>query len=65
MGRICGFDMITAEMLTIETEALTNDRALYLECLNGKPLTERKTDQEIRDGCLLFWRVYMICRKNS
>ena len=33
-------------------------RELYLECLNGKPLSERVTDQEIRDGLILYWHVF-------
>lgn len=55
--------MITDEMLEMEKVALQKERELYLECLNNKPLTERKTQMEIRDGCILFWNVYVICSK--
>lgn len=40
-------------------------RNLYLECLNGKLLKERKTDQEIRDGLILYHHVFGVCVKND
>ena len=36
-------------------------RNLYLECLNGKLLKDRKTDQEIRDGLILYHHVFGVC----
>lgn len=46
------------ECLKIEELALQTDKALYLECLNNLPLKDRKTDREIRDGCILIGMVY-------
>ena len=51
------------ELLPKEQEYLQKDRELYLECLNNKPLSERKTAEEIRDGLILYWNVYQVCRK--
>lgn len=39
-------------------------RHLYLECLNGKLLKDRKTDQEIRDGLILYHHVFGVCVRN-
>lgn len=52
-------------LLPREQEHLSEDRELYLECLNNKPLSERKTEIEIRDGLILYWHVYQVCRKNN
>jgi hypothetical protein len=38
---------------------------LYRECLNDKLLKDRKTDQEIRDGLILYHHVFGVCVKNS
>lgn len=38
-------------------------RDLYLECLNGKLLRDRKTDKEIRDGLILYHHVFCVCVK--
>lgn len=45
------------EALRIESE-VTNSY-LYLECLNGLPMSKRTTDQELRDGCILTHHVYL------
>jgi hypothetical protein len=60
-------DIITSELLEEEKLYLTNDRERYLECLNNKLLSERKTPQEIRDGLILFGCVYkaIISRENN
>jgi hypothetical protein len=44
--------------LRIEELALKTDKAFYLECLNNLPLSNRKTEKEIRDGCILISMVY-------
>lgn len=38
-------------------------RDLYLECLSGKLLKDRKTDKEIRDGLILYHHVFCVCVK--
>jgi hypothetical protein len=48
------------ELLPQEKEHLLKDRERYLECLNNKPLSERKTEREIRDGLILYWHVYKV-----
>ncbi len=50
---------ILKSQLSKEQEYLRVDRDRYLECLNGKPLKDRKTAQEIRDGLILYWNVYL------
>ena len=52
-------------VLQKEEQALKEDKDLYLECLNNKPLKDRKTEQEKRDGLILFWHVYMFIKNNS
>lgn len=47
--------------LAIEAAVPDADRELYSECLNGKPMSERRTDLEIRDGCILTHSVYLAC----
>lgn len=59
------YDNDILSLLDKEKEYLKKDRELYLECLNNKLLTGRKTDQEKRDGLILFWNVYMVCRKKD
>jgi hypothetical protein len=49
---------IPPKVLEMEQIALEKDSTLYLECLNNKPLKDRKTEQEIRDGLILFFHVY-------
>ncbi len=39
--------------LSVEKNLKPEHRAKYLEYLNNKPMSLRKTDQEIRDGCIL------------
>jgi hypothetical protein len=51
--------------LKMEEGYLKTHRNLYLECLNNKPLKDRKTDQEIRDGLILFHHVFGVCVKNA
>jgi hypothetical protein len=57
--------MINKEILETEEFLLERDREFYLECLNNKPLKDRKTEQEIRDGLILFWHVYVYIRNNQ
>ena len=51
--------------LKMEEGFLKTHRNLYMECLNNKPLKDRKTDQEIRDGLILFHHVFGGCMKNG
>ncbi len=44
--------------LEVERQVPPERRELYLECL-GKPMSERSTDQELRDGCILTNHVYL------
>jgi hypothetical protein len=41
-------------LLCEEQKALETDEKLYLECMNGKLLKDRKTKMEIHDGLILF-----------
>jgi hypothetical protein len=50
-------------LLKCEEKWLQTHRDLYLECLNNKPLKDRKTDQEIRDGLILYHHVFGVCVK--
>ena len=43
--------------LRIESEV--EDMPFYLECLNNKPMSERHTPRELRDGCILTHHVYL------
>lgn len=49
------------EALRIEVEVPAGAQVLYLECLNGVPMSKRITDQELRDGCILTHHVYLVC----
>jgi hypothetical protein len=49
---------ILAGELENERLYLETDNEFYLECLNNKPLAERVTDLEVRDGLILYWHVY-------
>jgi hypothetical protein len=55
-------EAIPQELLVAEEQALQHDRELYLDCLNDKPLKERQTPQEIRDGLILFHHVYRLIK---
>lgn len=57
--------IISEELLEKEKEYLKMDRELYMECLNNKPLCERVTRQEKRDGLILYWHVYKVCSANT
>lgn len=54
-----------ALLLDNEQQYLQTHRELYLECLNNKPLKDRKTAQEIRDGLILYWNVYRFIIDNQ
>ena len=45
-------------LLDEEQEYLRTDRIRYLDCLNQKPLYQRLTDTEIKDGLILYHHVY-------
>ena len=51
-------------MLAVEKSVKPEEMPLYLDCLNGRPLSQRKTASDIRAGCILTG-VFMSCRKNS
>lgn len=38
---------------------LTNNRDLYMECMNYNPLKNRKTPNEMRRGLILFYNVFI------
>jgi len=48
-----------------EKQYLATDRARYMECMNGKPLSARTTEQEIHDGLILHFHVYHTIIKNE
>ena len=39
--------------LSIEKGLQDNELTLYLEIMNGLRMSKRKTEKEIRDGCIL------------
>ncbi len=57
------YDKEIVAILDKEKEYLKLDRSLYMECMNNKPLVARKTEQEKRDGLILFYNVYLVCKK--
>lgn len=49
--------------LAIEARARRdNDLSRYLECMSGVPMSERHSDQDLRDGCILTHRFYVCLR---
>lgn len=56
---------IDNEILDQEKEALEKDADLYLDCMNNKTFLERKTEQEKRDGLILFYHVYKFIKQNQ
>ena len=56
-------DKDTRDGLLAEEEiALRDNSELYLDCLNGKLLRDRKTPDEIRQGLILFHHIYKVCK---
>jgi hypothetical protein len=47
--------------LEAERNVPNSDQKLYLECMNQKPMSQRTTDRELRDGCILTG-VYRRCK---
>ena len=39
--------------LQIEASVKESERAIYLEWMNGSPMSDRTTPRELRDGCIL------------
>ncbi len=48
--------------LQIEKDVKADERDLYMECMNNKPMSKRETDQELHDGCILTHHVYLKCK---
>jgi hypothetical protein len=46
-------------LLVKESEYLETHKDLYSECLSDKLLKDRYTDQEIKDGLILFYNVFL------
>ncbi len=53
-------DIATA--LRIESEVPAELKSFYLHCMNDKPMSQRETEQELRDGCILTHHVYLKCK---
>lgn len=51
--------------LEIEKNVKPENWMLYLGCLNGIPMSERKSNLDIRDGCILTHHVYLTCLKGQ
>lgn len=51
--------------LEIEQSVRPEEMDLYLECMNNKPMSKRVTRIELRDGCILTFNVFLVCRKNN
>lgn len=55
--------------LEIENAVTPGEKALYLECMNGRPLSQRiaapradcEPGRDVRDGCILTG-VFLMCR---
>jgi len=45
----------------VEGSVTKDQMALYMDCMNDKPMTERVTGQELRDGCILTFHVFLKC----
>ena len=45
--------------LKIEKEVPPHLKELYLECLNQFPMSKRKEEKDLRDGCILTHHVYL------
>ena len=50
--------------LEVEKSVKPEEQELYLKCL-GKPMSERTTPQELRDGCILTNMVFLVCRDSQ
>jgi len=61
-GKVEVLHVCPADVLSQERTALAADRDLYLDCLNNRPLRDRHTDDDIRDGLILFHQVYRTIR---
>ena len=48
--------------LEVEESVGEGEMDLYLECLNEMPMSKRLTDQELRDGCILTFNVFVRVR---
>lgn len=59
--------MTTGQINPYEDEKryLEVDRERYMECMNNKPLSERTTDQDVRDGLILHFHVYRFITKRE
>lgn len=44
--------------LAVERAVPERHVGYYLECMGGTPMSLRKTDREIRDGCIITHHVY-------
>jgi hypothetical protein len=45
-------------VLEEEAALMPDEMDAWLEVCNGRPMSERKTEQEQRDGCILFHHVF-------
>lgn len=50
--------------LEVERSVGEEELDLYLSCLNELPMSQRVTDQELRDGCILTFNIFGNCRSN-
>jgi hypothetical protein len=57
--------MIDDKLFKEEEQILLVDKEFYLECMNNKLLKDRKTEQEIKDGLILFHHVYKFIKKQD
>jgi hypothetical protein len=46
--------------LIIEKDVLPSEMALYMNCMDNRPLSVRKEARDLRDGCILSW-VFVDC----
>ena len=47
------------DALAVEQTVPKEEIALYMDCMNGVPMSMRQTEQEIRDGCIMTHHVYL------
>lgn len=57
------FQKDIAFAVSIEDNVPEDKWDTYLDCMNGKPMAERKTERELRDGCILINHVWRVINK--
>lgn len=51
--------------IAVENSVQPDELTLYLECMNGVPMSSRETPRDLRDGCILTHSVFVRIRGNK